>query len=103
MPLLAIFQLGFQMMLWTHSLIGRAVYRISIILKTLLAIFHRRCLHIHFMNSAAIRELKLNDKSVEFPDNMKVVRRPDGSGKFEKNDTRFFADPVSLKSQGRNH
>ena len=54
------------------------------------------------MNSAAIRELKLNDKSVEFPDNMKVVRRPDGSGKFEKNDTRFFADPISLKSQGRN-
>ena len=84
MPLLAIFQLGFQMMLWTRPLIGRVSYLASIKLKTLLAIFHRRCLHIVFMNSAAIRELKLNDKSVDFPDNMKIVRRPDGSGKFEK-------------------
>jgi len=31
------------------------------------------------MNSAAIREFKLNDKSIEFPDNMKIVRRPDGT------------------------
>ena len=36
------------------------------------------------MNSAAIRELKLNDGSVEFQDNMKIVRRSDGTGKFEK-------------------
>ena len=36
------------------------------------------------MNSAAIRELKLNDNSAEFSDNMKIVRRPDGTGKFEK-------------------
>ena len=52
------------------------------------------------MNSAAIRELKLNDKSVEFPDNMKIVRRADGSGKFEK--LNFLTDLISLKSQGRN-
>ena len=84
---------------WTRPLIGRASYPIRIILKTLQAIFHRRCLHIVFMNSAAIRELKLNDKNVEFPDNMKIVRRPDGTGKFENE---FFADPISLKSRGRN-
>ena len=52
------------------------------------------------MNSAAIQELKLNDKSVEFPDNMKIVRRADGSGKFEN--LNFLADLISLKSQGRN-
>ena len=96
MLLPAIFQLGFQMMFWTRPLIGRSGYPISINLKTLPAIFHRRCLHIVFMNSAAIRELKLNDKSVEFPDNMKIVRRADGSGKFEK--WNFLTDLISLKS-----
>ena len=94
MPLPAIFQLGFQMTLRTRPLIGRKYYPISINLKTLLAIFHRRCLHIVFMNSAAIRELKLNDKNVEFPDNMKIVRRSDGTGKFEK---RVFCWPNIFK------
>ena len=58
------------------------------------------------MNSAAIRELKLNDKSAEFSDNMKIVRRPDGTGKFENimlDATGNIFAGLSLKSQGRNH
>ena len=57
------------------------------------------------MNSAAIRELKLNDKSAEFSDNMKIVRRSDGTGKFENimvDATGNIFAGLSLKSQGQN-
>ena len=53
------------------------------------------------MNSAAIRELKLNDKSAEFSDNMKIVRRSDGTGKFENimvdTTNNFLVDLISFK------